>query len=86
MQGLCRTCGSFTLTVPTLPTWLTLTDHGDGTATLSGTPGAADAGSHSVILQATDGTATVLQSFTLYVQGSYDVFLPLVTRNHTSAP
>ena len=48
----------------TLPGWLTLTDHGDGTATLTGTPdqAAADAGAFSFDLvatvTATGGTAT----------------------------
>ena len=39
---------------PTLPGWLTLTDNGDGTATLAGTPSAADVGVNSVELHAED--------------------------------
>jgi len=31
---------------PTLPQWLSITDNGDGTATVSGTPPSADAGRH----------------------------------------
>jgi hypothetical protein len=37
-----------------LPAWLTLTDNGNGTATLSGTPAVADAGSNPVSLVAAD--------------------------------
>ena len=37
-----------------LPGWLTLTDNGDGTAELSGTPTAGDLGSHSVTIEAQD--------------------------------
>lgn len=33
-----------------LPAWLTLTDNGDGTGTLSGTPGLADAGTYNISL------------------------------------
>lgn len=55
---------SFTV-VGTLPSWLTLTDNGDGTGTLTGTPGAADASTASVELQASNGfgspsTATIV--------------------------
>ncbi|WP_426493513.1 HYR domain-containing protein [Hymenobacter sp. 102] len=39
---------------PTLPAWLTLTDNGDGTGTLSGTPAVADAGLNPVTLVAAD--------------------------------
>ena len=43
------------ITAPTLPAWLALVDHGDGTATLSGTPTNADVGPHAVVLRVTDG-------------------------------
>ncbi len=57
-----------TITAPTLPTWLTLTDGGDGTATLSGTPGSADVGDHAVALLVEDsGGLTDTQSFTITV-------------------
>lgn len=39
---------------PTLPAWLTLTDNGDGTGTLSGTPAVTDAGLNPVTLVAAD--------------------------------
>ena len=38
----------------TKPAWLTLVDNGNGTATLSGTPQAGDAGLHPVVLLAED--------------------------------
>ncbi len=58
---------SITATTP-LPSWLSLTDNGDGTGTLSGTPGSGDVGSHSVTLQMEDsGGLTDTQSFTIVV-------------------
>lgn len=48
---------------PTLPGWLTF----DGVDTISGTPAAGDVGPSDVVLQATDGTATATQSFTIAV-------------------
>jgi hypothetical protein len=56
-----------TITGPTLPAWLTLTDNGDGTATLSGTPGASDAGDNPVQLQVSDGQDFATQDFTINV-------------------
>ena len=46
----------------TLPAWLQLTDHGDGTANLTGTPALTDLGAHAVELRVTDaqGAQTVL--------------------------
>jgi len=75
---------ALTLTASTLPAWLTLTDHGDGTATLSGTPGSTDVGDHLVVLRVTDGEGLFdTQSFTLTVaaKSHYTIFLPLVVRN-----
>lgn len=69
-----------TITAPTLPAWLAITDHGAGTATLAGTPTSADAGEHVVELLVTDsGGLTATQPFTITV--SYQVYLPLVLRN-----
>ncbi len=52
----------------TYPTWLTLTDNGDGTAALGGTPDAVAVGDHPVTLTATDaGGLSASQSFTLTV-------------------
>ncbi len=47
------------------PAWLTLTDHGDGTATLSGTPPAP--GSAAVTLRVSDGAASADQTFSLFL-------------------
>ncbi len=56
------------ITAPTLPSWLTLTDHGNGTATLTGTPAAADLGANPVTLNASDGiNPPAPQSFTINV-------------------
>jgi MYXO-CTERM domain-containing protein len=50
-----------------LPGWLNLTDNGDGTADLVGTPDAADVGDHAISLQVSDGTETAVQDFTIVV-------------------
>ncbi len=60
------------LTASTLPSWLTLTDNGDGTATLSGTPTNDEVGDHPVVLEVSDGTTTDTQSFTLSVANTND--------------
>ncbi|MCP4407848.1 MAG: tandem-95 repeat protein [Gammaproteobacteria bacterium] len=53
----------------TLPTWLTLTDHGGGNATLSGTPQNEHIGPHPVSLLVTDSTSlTATQGFSIEVQ------------------
>jgi len=56
-----------TITATTRPAWLTLTDHGDGTATLAGTPTTAEAGEHDVVLAVNDGTVSTGQAFTVTV-------------------
>ncbi|HEB86949.1 MAG TPA: tandem-95 repeat protein [Gammaproteobacteria bacterium] len=71
---------TLTITAGTLPAWLTLTDNGNGTATLSGTPANADVGNVSVDLTVTDngtGNLTGTQSFTLNVANVNDA--PTVT-------
>jgi parallel beta-helix repeat protein len=55
------------ITAPTLPSWLTLTDNGGGTATLTGTPTNANVGDHRVVLQVSDGYLTSDQSFSITV-------------------
>jgi len=69
----------FTIEATELPAWLTLDDHGDGTATLSGTPTNDDVGSpydvglHEVVLQVTDwASKTGIQEFTIEVTGVND--------------
>jgi hypothetical protein len=62
-----------TITAVTKPAWLTLTDAGNGTATLSGTPGAADAGPNSVSLEVRDaGNLLASQNFTIAVADAND--------------
>jgi hypothetical protein len=53
------------------PAWLTLTDNGDGTATLTGTPPTGSGGSYSFTLHATNGfSPAASQLFTLSVDES----------------
>jgi hypothetical protein len=77
-----------TITPLAQPGWLTLTDHGDGAATLTGTPGQADIGDYSVLLQVTDGAETATQPFTIRVRekAEYSIFLPFVFKRHVFAP
>jgi VCBS repeat-containing protein len=58
---------ALTIRALTLPSWLTLFDNGDGTATLTGTPTNAEVGNHSVVLEVSDGVLTNIQNFTLNV-------------------
>lgn len=60
------------ITAPTLPAWLSLTDNGDGTAMLSGTPANADVGLNNVTLRVNDGTTDVDQTFTIDVANVND--------------
>ena len=75
------TPGSFTVTTSggagsvtvssagTLPAGVSLSDNGDGTATLAGTPAAGTGGSYAITITASDGvTADATQLFTLSVQ------------------
>ncbi len=68
-----------TLSATTLPAWLSFTDHGDGTATLSGTPAQSDTGSHAVVIEADDGSLSDSQSFNINVGGTNDP--PSITSN-----
>ncbi|MFT5144584.1 MAG: hypothetical protein ACI84D_003220, partial [Thalassolituus oleivorans] len=57
----------------TVPSWLTLTDNGNGTATLAGTPTTAEIGDHAVSLLVTDAAgANATQSFTVTVANTND--------------
>ena len=61
------------ITALSLPTWLVLTDNGDGTASLDGTPMNGDVGSASVVLSVTDALgASDNQSFTITVANAND--------------
>jgi len=59
---------TLTISAPTLPAWLALSDNGNGTATLAGTPGAAHVGNHDVVLTVSDAAgASAEQAFTIAV-------------------
>ncbi|MEA2735579.1 MAG: hypothetical protein QOE14_2030, partial [Humisphaera sp.] len=58
---------ALTISASDLPSWLTLADHGDGTATLSGTPTNAAAGDNAVRITVADGKDSAQQIFTLAV-------------------
>jgi hypothetical protein len=60
---------SFSTGAP-LPDWLSLVDNGDGTALLSGTPQASDAGTASITLRASDGSLSSDQMFSIDVNGA----------------
>src|SRR5690606_31790903 len=61
--------GPVAFSVASAPAWLTFVDHGDGSATLSGTPSAGDLGAHSVRVIATDGPgSSTEQAFDVVVQ------------------
>ena len=54
--------------------WLTLTDNGDGTADLSGTPAGSDVGVPVIVtLTVSDGTLTTDQMFTITVAAASDI-------------
>ncbi|MCD4793225.1 MAG: T9SS type A sorting domain-containing protein [Bacteroidales bacterium] len=64
---------SITITAPTIPDWLSLTDNGDGTGVLSGTA-PNEGGLHDVVIEAQAGGDPVPQPFTINVGGvSVDV-------------
>ena len=59
------------LTSSVRPSWLSLTDHGDGTASLTGTPPAGSGGSLALTLHASNGFSPADdQSFTLTIDES----------------
>lgn len=73
------------LSATQLPAWLTLTDNGDGTGSLSGTPLNADVGANNVTLVVTDdsgaGNDNSAQSFVITVANTNDLptGLPVIT-------
>ncbi len=79
-----------TLTALTLSPWLTLSDHGDGTATLKGVPTVADVGDHLIVLQVSDGQSSDTQSFTITVEAAgptaTTLYLPVVIKSLPPAP
>jgi gliding motility-associated-like protein len=57
-----------------IPSWLVLTDNGDGTALLEGTPTNDNVGDHPIVIRVEDNVgARVNQSFTLTIQNINDV-------------
>ncbi len=71
---------TMTITATTIPSWLTIEDHNNGTATLSGTPTTADMDEHTVVLRVADnGELFNTQTFTITVYTR--IYLPLVLRN-----
>jgi hypothetical protein len=75
---------SLTITAPTKPAWLSLTDNGDGTATLSGTPSNAEVGNHSVVLRVSDsGGAFNEQAFAVVVANVNDAPVLAITGTAT---
>ena len=66
---------SLTITAPTLPSWLTLTDNGDGTAVLEGTPPHGVPRDNPVTLRVTDPNGDFTeQSFVIVV--SLNIIVP----------
>ncbi len=61
---------TLTLTAPNAPAWLALADNGDGTAKLTGTPPASAEGASAVEIDASDGTHTTKQTFTITTSNS----------------
>ncbi|MFD6054509.1 beta strand repeat-containing protein [Agromyces sp. NPDC060279] len=55
------------ITASGLPAWLSLVDHGDGTATLSGTPALGDAATSAIELTATNASGDDVLEFSLTV-------------------
>lgn len=62
--------------VGALPSGLTFTDHGDGTATLAGTPAPGSFGTYPLTITASNGVGSdAVQAFTLYNAGPPDLTL-----------
>ena len=75
-----------TLTAPTKPAWLTLTQVSNGKATLSGTPPPGPGGDVVVVLEATDPTGPPLQQpFTLTVNSRL-VLTPILVTTSEDTP
>ncbi|MBR8538062.1 tandem-95 repeat protein, partial [Carboxylicivirga sediminis] len=67
-----------------IPTWLTFTDNGNGSASLTGTPTNSQVGQHAVSLSVSDGTATTSQNFTIEVVNVNDA--PVLSDANYSTP
>ncbi len=62
-----------TFTCANVPTWLTLTDNVDKTATLTGTPNDLSVGELNLVVDITDGELTAQQTFTIVIANVNDV-------------
>ena len=62
-----------------LPTGVTFTDNGNGTASLAGTPAANAGGIYTLCINATNSSGTVSQTFTLTVDQAPNIFSPSST-------
>jgi LPXTG-motif cell wall-anchored protein len=71
-------------TTSTLPSGVTLLDNGDGTASLTGTPGAGSGGVYPVTLEATGSGVSLTQSVTLTVDEAPSVTLAAADQSVTS--
>jgi len=68
------------ISAPVEPAWLALTDHGDGSATLQGTPAFTNTGTYSVSLLVQDSTGlTGTQDFVIAVSAAFG-YIPVVIR------
>ncbi len=67
------------LTVDAVPAWLTFTDNGDGTATLSGTPSIDDAGESTLTVTADNGFAVVDEQIEISVADTVALADPMPT-------
>jgi hypothetical protein len=77
--------GAITLTLPTKPAWATLTDNGDGTGTITGTPSAA--GTDSFDLVVTDSLSLhTHQPFSVVVASAAAMLNATMTSNTLPAP
>ena len=63
---------TITLEATTKPDWLSFTDNGNKTGSLTGTPDNDDVGDHSVVITAADSSVSVTQSFTIRVANVND--------------
>lgn len=58
---------AITITSPTKPDWLSFTDNGDGSATLSGTPSSTDISANLITIIASDGLDSRSYTYTIAV-------------------
>lgn len=74
------------ISAPTKPAWLNFNITGNGRATLSGTPFGSDVGTHSVVLNASNGTSNVEQKFNIEVKATETPDTTLFYESFTNMP